>query len=162
MKAYFHVIGCAVAAQSAPAAIDECVGWVRRLGADVLAHNDREAVFVKFDATDGQLIDFGYRSAHSRRPPLLRYGFASGIKESAAGGGQARVGERGIAQAGDLAGAAQPGQVLVSSQLGSLLLVAQVRPYERLRPLQVRLLDGRKASAYAVDPPASPGGAAAA
>jgi class 3 adenylate cyclase len=72
------------------------------------------------------------------------------------------MGERGIAQACDLAGAAQPGQVLVSSQLGSLLQVAQIEPAARLRSTRVKLLNGRTAAAYVVDPPrGAPAGAVA-
>ncbi len=152
MSTYFHIVGCVVAAQPDAAAIDQCIDWVQRQGAEVLAHNDREAVFVKFDASDAQLIVFGCRTALLRSPPLLRFGFASGVKEGSRGQAP-RMGERGIAQACDLAGAAQPGQALVSSQLGSLLQVAKFEPAERLRSQQVQLLDGRKASAYAVESP---------
>lgn len=152
MNAYFHIVGCVVATRPDAGAIDECVGWVRRQNAEILAHNDREAVFVKFDAADAQLIMLGCHTAGLRSPPMLRFGFASGVKEG--GRGQpARMGERGIAQACDLAGAAQSGQVLISSQLGSLLQVAQVEPSQRLRPIHVRLLDKRMASAYVVEPP---------
>jgi hypothetical protein len=154
MNAYFHIIGCIASAQPNAAAIDECLDWVRRQDAEILAQNDLEAVFVKFDATDAELILYGCRAAAFRRPPILRFGFASGVKESAAGsGGTPRMGERGIAQACDLAGAAQPGQVLVSSQLGSLLQVAQVDPADRLRPMHVKLLNGRMASAYTIEAP---------
>ncbi len=154
MNAFFHIVGCVVANQSAAVAIDECVEWLRRHDAEVVSQDDREAVFVKFDATDAELILFACRAASFRRPPLLRFGFASGVKEVAAKSGKApRMGERGIAQARDLAGGALSGQVLVSSQLGSLLQVAQVEPAERLRPMHVKLVNGRVASAYGIDPP---------
>jgi hypothetical protein len=151
MKASFHIVGCAVAREPAAGAMDECLDWLRRHGAEALAHNERELVFVKFDAADAALVDFGCRTAARHRPPLLRFGFASGIKEGTSDG-QPRLGERGIVQACDLAGAAQPGQVLLSSQLGSLLQVAQIEPASRLRSLRVSLLDGRSASAYTVEP----------
>lgn len=152
MNARFNIVGCAIAAQPAAAAIGECVEWVRRHGAEVLSHGPSETVFVRFDAEDGQLILFACRAAGLVGPSVLRFGFASGIKETAAAGAAPRLGDRGIMQACDLAGAAQPGQVLLSSQLGSLLQVAQIEPFERLRPLHVRLLDGRMASAYEVQP----------
>lgn len=152
MNAYFHIVGCVVATHPDAGAIDECVGWMRRHEAEVLAQNDREAVFVRFDASDAQMILFSCNTAMLRSPPMLRFGFASGVKEGGRGK-PPRMGERGIAQACDLAGAAQSGQVLLSSQLGSLLQVAQVEPSQRLRPIHVRLLDKRMASAYVVEPP---------
>lgn len=124
----------------------------RRHGADILAQDDREAIFVQFDATGAQLILFGCRTAVSRRQPQLRFGFASGVKEGAAADGPPRVGERGILQARDLAAAARPGQVLLSSQLGSLLQLARLEPHDRLQSRRVCLADGRPASAYAVEP----------
>lgn len=150
MKAHFHIIGCLVAAEPAPAEVDDCLQWVRRQDAEVLASNEREAIFVKFDAADGELMLHACRAAGLHRPPLLRFAFASGIKESASGRGPPRMGERGIAQACDLAGAAQPGQVLISSQLGSLLQVAQIEPAARLHSTRVKLLSGRTAAAYAI------------
>jgi hypothetical protein len=152
MNASFHIVGCVVAVQPAAAEIEECIVWMRRHKAAVLSHDEREMVFVRFDATDAALILFGCRVAAVSKPPLLRFGFASGVKEAAAGSGQPRMGERGITQACDLARAAQAGQVLVSSQLGSLLQVAQVEPHGRLRPMHVRLQDGRIAAAYEVEP----------
>lgn len=150
MNACFHIIGCVAAAQPATEQIAECLGWARRLQAEVLGHNDREAVFVQFDAADAQLVLGGCRAALARRPLLLRFGFASGIKEAGADG-KPRAGERGIAQACDLAGAAQPGEVLLSSQLGSLLQIAHVAPADRIHARRVPLLDGRTASAYSVE-----------
>ena len=155
MNASFHIVGCAIAAQPDAAAIDECVEWTRRYGAEVIAHDERRAVFVQFDAISAQVILFGCRTALSRKPPLLRFGFASAVKEAAAGG-EPRAGERGILQACDLAAGAQPGQVLLSSQLGSLLEVAQIEPFERLRGTRLPLPDGRIASAYEVEPRRAP------
>jgi hypothetical protein len=152
MNARFHIIGCALAARSDAAPIDEFVDWAHRCGARMLSHDDRQAVFVQFDAGGAQLIMQGCRSAAARRPPLLRFGFASGVKEAAGADGAPRAGSRGIQQACDLAAAARAGQVLVSSQLGSLLQLAQVEPYERLLPMRVGLPDGRPASAYSVEP----------
>jgi hypothetical protein len=155
-NASFHIVGCAVAAQPDAAAIDECVEWMRRYGAEILAHDERQAVFAQFDAIGAQLILFGCRAALSRRPPLLRFGFAAAVKEVAGAGGQPRAGERGILQACDLAAGAQPGQVLLSSQLGSLLQLAQIEPFERLRQRRLPLPDGRMASAYEVEPRRAP------
>lgn len=151
-NAAFHIAGCVVAAQPDAAAIDYCVEWARRHGAEILAHDDRTALFVQFDSTSGRLILFGCGAAHSRRPSALRFAFASVVKETAGADGERRASARGLAQASDLAGGARPGQVLLSSQLGSLLQVAQVEPFERLRPTHVPLADGRRASAYEVEP----------
>jgi hypothetical protein len=161
MNAFFHIVGCVVSSQPAAGAIDEFVDWARRQGAEVVAQNEREAVFVKFDAIDANLIVFACRAAAAKKPAVLRFGFASGVKEKDADG-RPRLGERGIVQACDLAGAAPAGQVLVASQLGSLLQVANVEPGDRLGSTQVRLLDGRKATAYLVEPPtrATAGGSA--
>lgn len=157
MKAYFHIIGCVVANEPAAKAIDDCVQWIRRHEAQVLANTDREAVFYKFDAADAELILYACRAVACFQPALLRFGFASGVKEAAAGSAsQSRMGERGIVQACDLAGGAKPGEVLVSSQLGSLLKIGQVEPGDRLQPHRVKLLTGQVASAYVVGAPKRP------
>lgn len=156
MNARFHIIGCSLASQPDAASMDEFVDWAHRYGASMLSHDDRRVVFVQFDAAGAQLIMHGCRSAAARRPPLLRFGFASGVKEALGTDGAPRAGSRGIQQACDLAAAARPGQVLVSSQLGSLLQLAQVEPYERLLSMRVGLPDGRPASAYSVEPRRAP------
>ena len=151
MNPSIHIVGCVLAAAPDAGAINDCVEWARRFGAHILDCDESRAVFVQFDAISAQVILFGCRTALSRKPPLLRFGFASAVKEAAAGG-EPRAGERGILQACDLAAAAQPGQVLLSSQLGSLLEVAQIEPFERLRGTRLPLPDGRIASAYEVEP----------
>jgi class 3 adenylate cyclase len=153
MHARFHIVGCAVAAQPDQEAIDEFVEWARRFGALVLSQDDGKAVFVQYDAAGAQLILHGCRTAASRRQPPLRFGFASGVKEANGPGGAPRVGSRGLQQACDLAAAARPGQVLVSSQLGSLLQLAELEPCERLLSRRLVLPDGRPASAFLVEPP---------
>jgi hypothetical protein len=150
-NAFFHIAGCVVAGEPDPVAIDEVLDWARRYGATVVSHDERLATFVRFDADGGQLVLFGCRAAMARRPPNLRFGYASLVKEVDADG-QPRAAERGLTQAQDLAGAAQPGQVLLSSQLGSLLQVAEVEPHQRLRSLRLPLADGRTGSAYLVEP----------
>jgi hypothetical protein len=150
-NASFHIAGCVFAVEPDPAAIGDVLGWVRRLGATILSHDERQATFVGFDAGGGQLVLFGCRAAMARRPPNLRLGYASVVKEADSSGAP-RAAERGLTQAQHLAAAAQPGQVLLSSQLGSLLQVAGVEPHERLRSLRVTLADGRTGSAYLVEP----------
>lgn len=152
MNARFHIVGCAVAAQPDAASIDEFVEWARRFGARMLSQDDRQAVFVQFDAAGPQLVLQGCRTAASRRQPPLRFGFAAGVKEANGADGEARAGSRGIQQACDLAAAARPGQVLISSQLGSLLQLAQLEPHDRMLPTRVGLPDGRPASAFLVEP----------
>lgn len=156
MNARFHIVGCALAAEPDAAAIDEFAEWARRHGARMLSQDDRRAVFVQFDAAGTQLILHGCRSAAARRQPRLRVGFASGVKEANGPDGEARAGERGVQQACDLAAAARPGQVLLSSQLGSLLQLAQLEPHDRLLATRVGLPDGRPASAYSVESPRPP------
>ena len=152
MNARFHIIGCTVAARPDAAAVDEFLEWARRYGAEVLSRDDARATFVQLDALGAQLILHGCRSAAMRRQGQLRFGFASGVKEANGADGESRVGERGIQQARDLAAAARPGQVLLSSQLGSLLQLAKLEPHERLQSTRVGLPDGRPASAYLVGP----------
>jgi hypothetical protein len=161
MNASFHIVGCVLATQPETTALDECIEWTRRYGAETLAHEGGKAVFVQFDAPSAQLILHACRTALSARPPPLRFGFASAIKETGGANGAPRVGERGVLQALGLAAAAQPGQVLLSSQLGSLLQLAELEPHERMRPMRVALPDGRMGSAYAVEPRrVAPAGAA--
>ncbi len=161
MNASFHIVGCVLATQPETAAVDECIEWTRRYGAETLAHEGGKAVFVQFDAPSAQLILHACRTALSGRLPMLRFGFASAIKETGGADGAARAGQRGVLQACDLAAAAQPGQVLLSSQLGSLLQLAELEPHERMRPMRVAMPDGRTGSAYEVEPRrAAPAGAA--
>jgi hypothetical protein len=150
-NASFHIAGCVLASEPDPAAIGDALDWVRRCGASILSQDGRHLMFVRFDAGDGQLVLFGCRAAMARRPPNLRFGYASVVKE-AGSSGQPRAAERGLTQARDLAGVAQPGQVLLSSQLGSLLQVAEVEPHQRLRPVRVPMPGGRTGSAYVVEP----------
>jgi hypothetical protein len=152
MNARLHIIGCAVTAQPDAASIDEFVEWARRYGARMLSQDDRKALFVQFDAAGTQLILHGCRAAVARRQPQLRFGFASGVREANGSDGEPRAGERGIQQACDLAAAARPAQVLISSQLGSLLQLAGLEPHERLLSTRVVLPDGRPASAFLVQP----------
>lgn len=160
MNPTFHIVGCAIAAPPDVGAIDECIQWVRRYGGEILSQDERRAVFVQFDASGTQVILFGCRTALAHRPPRLRFGFASAVKEAGANG-RPRAGDRGVAQACDLAEGAAPGQTLLSSQLGTLLQMAQAEPHQRLRPMRLRLADGRTAAAYAVEPlraaPSTPG-----
>ncbi len=152
MKASFHIVVCVVASRPAADQISDVISQARLQRADILAQGEREAMFVKFDATDAQLIVLACRAVLGQEPSSLRFGFASGIKEKVAGeGGGLRISERSIAQASDLAGGAHDGEVLVSSQLGSLLEIAQIRFGFPMRPTRVNLLDGRKASAYSID-----------
>lgn len=146
-----NIVGCVLASDADPAAIEDCVEWARRFGAQVVSQDSLKAVFVHFEAAAAQVVLTGCRAARARKPPVLRFGYASAVKESVAGG-PPRVGERGLAQASDLAAAAEPGQVLVSSQLASLLQMAELEPYQRLRSLRVPLADGRVASAFEVEP----------
>jgi len=78
---------------------------------------------------------------------LMAFGYAQSLAD-----GSAEAGAVAIAAGRPAAAAARAGQVLVSSQLGSLLQLAQVEPYERLLPMRVGLPDGRPASAYSVEP----------
>lgn len=156
MSARIHIVGCASAAQPDPEAMGEFVDRAGRCGARVLSHSDGRAVFVQFDAAEAQLILHGCRAAASRRQSPLRFGFASGVKEADGAHGEPRAGERGVQQACDLAAAARPGQVLVSSQLGSLLQLADLEPHERLLSTRVMLPDGRPASAFLVEPRRAP------
>jgi hypothetical protein len=146
-----NIVGCVLASGAEPMAIEDCVEWARRFGAQVVSQDDRKAVFVQFEAAAAQVVLTGCRAARARKPPVLRFGYASAVRESVAGG-PPRVGERSLAQATDLATAAQPGQVLLSSQLASLLQMAELEPHERLRSLRVPLADGRTASAFEVEP----------
>jgi hypothetical protein len=148
----FHFVGCVISCKPMTSALEDCFEWARRYGAKTLASQDGQGLFVQFDATDPQLILFACRTAHSVSPPMLRFGFASAVKEAGGVGREARVGERSILQACDLASVAQPGQVLLSSQLGSLLQLAEFAPHARLRPTRVGFPDGRMGSAYQVEP----------
>ena len=150
-NASFHIAGCALAVDPDSAAIGDIADWVQRYGATILSQDDSQALFVRFDAVGGQLVLFGCRAAMARKPANLRFGYAAVVKE-ADSGGQPRAAERGLTQARELAAAAQVGQVLLSSQLASLMQLSEIEPYERLRSARVPFKDGRVGSAFVVEP----------
>jgi hypothetical protein len=149
MSARFNIVGCIHAAGAAPELLDGLLGRARKLGVEVLSRSDKETVLIQYDAEDAALITLAMRAVVTQRPSVLHVGFASGVKEMDKVGAH-RLGERGIVQATDLAAAAKAGEVLISSQLGSLLQIAQEGFASRLRPTYVRFVDGRRAAAYRI------------
>ena len=152
MSASFHIVGCLIASRPVADLVSHVSAQALEQHAEILAHGDREAMFVKFDATDAQLIVLACRAVLMQEPAVLRFGFASGIRErSVAEGGEPRVSERSLAQASGLASGARDGEVLVSSQLGSLMQIAHINVGLPMRPTRVNLSDGRQAAAYSID-----------
>lgn len=138
------------AAEDGAIALGLATERLRACGADLIEANDDEATLVRFDAVDHDVL---WRAAdlvreHGRAG--LRFGIASGVKERPAGSGAhaARASERSIAQARGLARSAERAGVLVSSQLGSLLIVCDPSLAPRLRATRLFNDDGGTLQAY--------------
>ncbi|HEY6355763.1 MAG TPA: hypothetical protein VIY30_14850, partial [Burkholderiaceae bacterium] len=137
---------------SEPAAqlIDGFVTGVRRERAVVTTRNAHSATFVRFNAPDAKLVAMACSALASAGGQSLRFGFASGTKDRARAGHDAfSISSRYIAQANELAGAARPGEVLVTPKL-ALLLVESGFTFDAR---ELRVASGRKVMACALDLP---------
>ncbi len=122
---------------------------LRAEGADLIEANDDEATLVRFDATDLDVLWSAAELARQHDRAGLRFGIASGVKERPAQpGARARASERSVAQARGLARSADRAGVLVSSQLGSLLIVSDSSLTQRLRATRLFHADGGTLQAY--------------
>lgn len=123
---------------------------LRACGADLIETTDDEATLVQFDAPAYDVLWHAADLARQHDRAGLRFGIASGVKERPAGSGThaARASERSIAQARGLARSADRAGVLVSSQLGSLLIVSDSSLAPRLRATRLFNDDGRALQAY--------------
>ncbi|HSC01193.1 MAG TPA: hypothetical protein VLE45_14845 [Burkholderiaceae bacterium] len=144
----FQIVGCVFSPEPAAERIDEFARQARRERAVVTARSARQATVVKFGATDAQLIALACRAAGAAQGSPLRFGFACSLGDRSAPGKEgARVSSRSLTQANDLAAGARDGQVLLSTQLASLLAGAQVA----YRSKEVHLPGGRTAVACWLD-----------
>ena len=152
MEALYQIVGCVVSSKPAAERVDEFVVQVRRERGVVTAKDAQSASFVRFNAVDARLVVLACQAVTNQRPPLLRFGFAAGMRESAMGPdgktqGSASVSQRSMAQARDLAAGARDGEVLVSPQLAVLLIESGLGLHTR----QVHLPDGRIVPACSLD-----------
>ena len=152
MEALYQIVGCVVSSKPAAERVDEFVAQVRRERGVVTAKDAQSASFVRFNAVDARLVVLACQAVTNQRPPLLRFGFAAGMRESALGPdgktqGSTSVSQRSMAQARDLAAGARDGEVLVSPQLAVLLIESGLGLHTR----QVHLPDGRIVPACSLD-----------
>jgi len=139
-----QIVGCVFSPEPAAERIDEFARQARRERAVVTARSAHQATVVKFGATDAQLIALACRAAGAAQVSPLRFGFACSLGDrSAPGKVGARVRCRTLTPASHLAAGARDGQVLLSTQLASLLAGAQVA----YRSKEVHLPGGRTAVA---------------
>ena len=96
--------------------IDAFATQMRRERAAVMSKSAQGATFVRFNAVDTKLVGLAVRALRGQVPPLLRFGFAIGVKEPTAPvpNEGLDVGTRVIVQANDLAAGAADGEVLVA------------------------------------------------
>jgi hypothetical protein len=131
---------------------------LRAGGADLIEANDDEATLAQFDALDLDLLWRAVQLAREHDRAGLRFGIASGVKERPAGvGARPRASERSVAQARALARSAERAGVLLSSQLGSLLIVSDPSLASRLRATRLFHADGGTLQAYRLEGGAGPG-----
>ncbi|MFN3564629.1 MAG: hypothetical protein ACK4V1_01395 [Burkholderiaceae bacterium] len=123
---------------------------LRASGADLIETTDDEATLVQFDAPAYDVLWRAAELAREHAGAGLRFGIASGVKERPAGPGThaPRASERSVAQARGLARSAERAGVLVSSQLGSLLIVSDPTLAPRLRATRLFHADGGTLQAY--------------
>jgi len=128
--------------------IDAFAAQVRRERAAVLVKSAQGATFVSFNATDLKLVALACDTLRGRRPSLLRFGFAVGVKEAAAAGQDGLdISTRSIVQANDLAAGADDGEVLVTPHLALLLIESGFV----FRSKKVQLPGGRNLPACSLD-----------
>lgn len=131
------------------AAVGVATERLRAGGADLIEASDDEAMLVRFDALDLNVLWSAAELARSHDRAGLRFGIASGVKERPASpGARPRASERSVAQARGLARSADRAGVLVSSQLGSLLIVSDASLTPRLRATRLFHADGGTLQAY--------------
>jgi hypothetical protein len=148
MEALLQIVGCVLSSRPAAELIDAFAAQVRGERAALLVKSAQGATFVRFDATDLKLIRLACDSLRGQQPPLLRFGFAVGVKEtSGAGQDGLDISTRSVVQANDLAAGADDGEVLVSPQLGLHLIESGIS----FRPKTVRFPGGRSVPACSVD-----------
>lgn len=150
MTVRIHYVGCLCTAHAMADFLDSALDEIERAGAQMVWRSEQEARFVSLDAPDAQLVLLASRLVLTHQPPLVRFGFSSGVMEASLEH-EIRISKRSIAQAVELARAARHGEVLLSSQLGSLLQIAQPELAARLRAGEVTLGRDRRASAYWID-----------
>jgi hypothetical protein len=121
-------------------------------GADLIESNDDEVTLVRFDALDLDVLWNAADLARQYDRAGLRIGIASGVKERPASpGARPRASERSVAQARGLARGADRAGVLLSSQLGSLLIVSDPGLTPRLRATRLFNANGGTLQAYRLE-----------
>lgn len=125
---------------------------LRAGGADLIEANDDEATLVRFDALDFDVLWIAADLARQHDRAGLRFGIASGVKERPSQpDARPRASERSVAQARGLARSADRAGVLLSSQLGSLLIVSDPSLTPRLRATRLFHADGGTLQAYRLE-----------
>ncbi len=147
MEPIFQLVGSLVASRPAAEAIDAFVQAARRERAAVMAKSAQGATLVRFNATDLRLVALACRMLRDSPGLPLRFAFAVGQKDPAAGSDGMDLGTRGLEQAQSLAAAAPDGQVLVAPQLTGPLVEAGFKLLSR----QLRRRGAAPVAAFLVD-----------
>src|SRR5262245_51305348 len=103
----FQIVGCVFSLEPAAKRIDDVAMQVRRERAVVTAKSARQATFVKFGASDANLITLACRAAQGTAGASLRFGFACSLSGASQAKDGVRVSTRALAAATELAAAAR-------------------------------------------------------
>lgn len=133
------------------AAVNDALAELARHGAQTVEASNRRALLAVFDADRPDLLPAAARLVARLKASGLRMAMASGVKERPVPGAAPRMSERSLAQARGLLDHAGPGEVLLSSQLGSLLMVSEPSLTSWMRAARLTTASSAPAQAYRLD-----------
>lgn len=133
------------------AAVNDALAELARHGAQTVEASNRRALLAVFDADQPDLLPAAARLVARLKASGLRMAMASGVKERPIAGAAPRMSERSLAQARGLLDHAGPGEVLLSSQLGSLLMVSEPSLTSWMRATRLTTASSAPAQAYRLD-----------
>jgi hypothetical protein len=133
------------------AVVNDALAELARHGAQTVEASNRRAVLAAFDADQPDLLRAAARLVARFKASGLRIAMASGVKERPVPGAAPRMSERSLAQARGLLDHAGPGEVLLSSQLGSLLMVSGPALASWMRAARLTTAGSASAQAYQLD-----------
>jgi hypothetical protein len=130
------------------AVINDALHELAALGARSVEASNRQAVLVAFDAERPDLLRAAAVLVRRFHAAGLRFAMASGVKERPVPGAAPRMSERSLEQARGLLDHAGAGEVLLSSQLGSLLMVSEPKLQPLLRAARLTTANIAPTQAY--------------
>jgi class 3 adenylate cyclase len=150
-------VDTSLGAGAASRVLDDAVVGLGAVGGRSLQVEPHGAVVALFDAVEPQPLRVAVELVRRFDDAGLRIAIASGVKERPWSGNQPRISDRSVAQARRLLELAHAGDVLVSSQLGSLLMLSAPELQPALAAVRLTPVDGPVVQAYRLEAGRFPG-----